>query len=136
MRTWTDSCGAEVPYANKYSHCPECHETFASHAIADAHRVGAIDSLERRCLTVAEMLARTNGKGEPLGWRLAQFEWGTAWRGPLDPRWDTLHSDQTGGSQTSRGLSARELATPPTLVGTQDAAQTVLHEAEAVGSAW
>lgn len=129
--TWTDTCGKQVPYTSKWSHCPVCHETFGSHAIADAHRVGRYDD-DRRCLTPAEMLSQTNTAGELLGWRLVRYGWGEAWHGRVDPRWQdgtdagpTLagHASEIPDAQSPDGLST-DPETPPT---PQNAAQPLAH---------
>jgi len=75
VTTWAGRCRVctATVKGSHASHCPVCHRTFLSHKIADAHRIGAVDTAERRCLTTAEMRDR--------GWRARRYRNGWAWVG-------------------------------------------------------
>lgn len=92
--TWFDNrCGKTL--SDRAQHCDGCHETFVGTAAGDAHRVGPHDG-ERRCLTVAEMLAhpkrtfRQDGRGY---WHL----------GEPDPQWTARPTHDAPTEEATHG---------------------------------
>lgn len=70
-------CGG-VTTAGTIGHCRACHTSFSGNTVFDLHRVGKHGTVERRCLTTAEMAE--------LGWSVDSRG---VWRGPAPevPRW-------------------------------------------------
>lgn len=57
-KTWT---------GYRTEHCPACCETFNGHTAGDMHRVGE-HGVDRRCLSVQEMLAKGMAQNDAGRW--------------------------------------------------------------------